>query len=311
VPGTETVTNFIANTAITLSATEGSGRGKYSTCGDDLSPTVYPIKRINGVAAETGDFLLGATDCLYVRRPTKKVGDVVTPEDYFSNDNMLQRPLTIGGACDACCKCQDYVDLGLVINKYRAQYVNIGARVNETKQIHEQNIQKWIDERNCGLETTLRVMLVAQRCPYMDIVLMICNPCQECLYSKRLQLELEPANGITSYAEVVSGYTALFAANINGRPVVINREIDGRKTVLSVQFPTVKSGDSAYVRFRVKFSTRSEYAVVGTLTGVLLDDTPILAGCTIPEPDEQVRDPAVATATQALYCDANGETNLP
>jgi len=309
VAGSETVTNFIMNTPVTISAAAGSGAGKYSTCGDDLTPVVQPIKRINGVSAENGDFLLSATDCLYVRRPTKKIDGIVSTDDYFSVDDQLQRPLAIGAVCDACCKCNDYVDLALKINKYQSQYANIGARVNETKQIHEQNIQKWIDERNCGLETTLRVLLVAQRCPYMDIVLMICNPCQDCLYSKELQLELEPAAGVTSYAEVVTGYTALFAANVNGRPVPIARSVDGRKTLLSVQFPIVKNGDSAYVRFRVKFSNKSEYAVTGSLTGILLDDTPILAGCAIE--DGPARQPAQATATQALYCDANGETNLP
>jgi hypothetical protein len=309
VAGSETVTNFIANTPVTISATAGSGAGKYSTCGDDLEPVVQPIKRINGVSVESGDFLLSAADCLYVRRPTKKIDGVVSPDDYFSDGNQLQRPLAIGAVCDACCKCNDYVDLALKINKYQSQYANIGVRVNETKQIHEQNIQKWIDERNCGLETTLRVLLVAQRCPYMDIVLMICNPCQDCLYSKELQLELEPAAGVMSYAEVMTGYTALFAANVNGRPVPITRSVSGRKTLLSVQFPTVKNGDSAYVRFRVKFSNKSEYAVTGTLTGILLDDTPILAGCVTE--DGPTRLPAEATATQALYCDANGETNLP
>jgi hypothetical protein len=295
-----TIADFIVNTAVTIGAAAGSGKGKYSTCGDDPAPTIFPIKKINGIPAPTGDFLLAAADCLYARRPTSKVGDDIVPDNY----------LEIGAVCDACCKCDDYVELAQQVNQYRNQYAYIGARVNEVKNIHEQNIQKWIDERACGLDNPLRVLLVAQRCPYMDVVLLVCNPCSDCLYAKELKIELEPAEGVTSHAEVVRGYTALFSATSNGRPVVITREILGRKTILTVPFATVKNGDAAYVRFRVKFSAKSEYAVTGTLSGTLIDNTPILTGCITPD-NQTERLAAQATATQALYCDNNGETTMP
>lgn len=307
--GQETTANFFVNTPITFSANAGSGLGRYSTCGDDPEPATQPIKKINGISIENGDFLLAATDCMYVRRPTKKIGGVVSTDDYTDN-GVLVRPLDIGANCGACCDCQDYVDLARTINQYRSQYANIGTRVNDVKQIHEQNIQKWIDERSCGLQTPLRLLMVAQRCPYMDIVLMVCNPCADCLYSKELQLELESPTGIGAYAEVVAGYTAMFAANINGRPVPVDSEVVGSKTRLTVQFPVIKNSDSAYVRFRVRFSVKSEYAVTGRLTGKLLDGTAILSGCA-DDPAQTPRIAAEALATQALYCDVNGETNLP
>ncbi|NDC55327.1 MAG: hypothetical protein EBZ69_00580 [Alphaproteobacteria bacterium] len=574
-----TIDNFAVNTAVTIGAAAGSGKGKYSTCGDNPAPIVFPVTKINGIAAPTGDFLLSATDCLYVRRPTRKVGDDVVPDDYFEDGNAkpisaeylvvgggggaggsagwgcttgggggggqalegtititpnteisinvdedgnvapggvggqdatesapatkgsdggksklagieagggggggaglaigywdsptglgagragtgggggggagttvsptnvtqggsglgpkggdgkyygisnggggclgpggedgagvggaglessitgetriygqggnamnvyqdptlfdvpgtggnasgdnknggggaviiaypvthgplkiedltytvsttsrpgyrvykftggkgkispgtLRSPLEVGAVCDACCKCDDYVELARKINQYRNQYAYIGARVNEVKNIHEQNIQKWIDERACGLDNPLRVLLVAQRCPYMDVVLLVCNPCSDCLYAKELRIELEPPAGVESHAEVVRGYTALFSATSNGRPVVITREILGQKTILTVPFAPVKNGDSAYVRFRVKFSAKSEYAVTGTLTGTLIDNTPILTGCVAPD-NQTERLIAQATATQALYCDNNGETTMP
>ena len=304
------VTDFVVDTPITIAATAGSGLGKYSNCGDDVAPTTTPIRKINGIAPPNGDFLLSAADCFYARRPTKRVGNDVVPDDYFSDANKLRRPLAVGATCDACCKCQDYVDLALTINTYRSQYANIGARVNDVKQIHEQNIQKWIDARSCGLDSTLRLLMVAQRCPYMDVVLMICNPCSECLYSKELKLELSPPAGISSTAELVAGYTALFAAGSNGRPVPITSGGVGAKTIFTVPFPIVKSGDSAYVRFRVKLSRKTEYAVTGVLTGTLLDGSPILTGCADAD-NASLRTPAQALTTQALYCDENGDTNLP
>jgi hypothetical protein len=220
----------------------------------------------------------------------------------------LNGHLSLGADCAPCCQCQDYVDLANKINQYGSQYANIGLRVEDVKNIHEQNISQWLTQRECGIQRPLRLLLVAQRCPYIDVVAMVCNPCVECLYSKNLRLELEPAIGTEAYGEIVKGYTALFAADVNGRPIPIERTISGRKTVFTIPFRTIKASDSGYVRFRVKFSAKREYAVTGLLTGTLTDDTPILTGCSS---DEAARVIATATATQALYCDAAGNTTSP
>ena len=301
-----TTNNFITNTNVLLSAAPGSGLGKVPCI--DITPetTTRPIEKINGVSGTNGDFLFSASNCLYARRGV--TGPPLTQEDIDAGLDIRATPedeLAVGADCPPCCECQDYVDVAVKINQYRSQYMNIGNKTSNIKQIHEQNIQKWIDERSCGLQQPLRLLLVAQRCPYMDVVLMVCNPCPECLYSKELRLEIEPS--IAATAAVVSGYTAMFADGINGRPWPIARAVEGSKTVLTTTFPVVKQSDSAYIRFRVKFSEKSEYAITGTLTGILVDDTPILSGCVA---DETERVNASAVATQALYCDANGETNL-
>jgi hypothetical protein len=294
-------TNFVNSAAITISAAAGTGLGKFSNCADSGDEIVVrPITKINGVAiGETGDFLFGATDCLWAHRPTTETDGAVTP--------TLGDHMELGAGCNPCCECQDYVDVGLQINQYRSQYANIGNRVYNTKQIHEQNIQKWLDQRACGLDHPLRLLLVPQRCPYMDIVCMVCNPCTECLYVRELSLALTAPEGVTADLEL--GYTALFAANINGRPTAINKTTTGGATVFNIPFPIVRAGDSAYIRFRIKFSEASEYAVTGVLTATLNTDDPVLTGCA--DNDEADRRPAAATASQALYCDADGNTNLP
>jgi hypothetical protein len=305
-----TVTDFVANTDILLSAAAGSGLGKVPCVDLDIAPTYRPIQKINGVGTTTGDFLLSAAGCLYARRAVS--GPPLTDADIEANIDVRATPeneLAIGADCAPCCKCPEYVDLAVTINKYQSQYANIGNKTNNIKQIHEQNIQKWIDERSCGLLRPLRLLLVAQSCPYMDIVLMVCNPCSDCLFTKELRLELQPS--VAAAAEVVRGYTAMFAEGINGRPWVISKAVTSGKTVLTMAFPVVKQGDSAYIRFRVKFSEKSEYAITGTLTGTLIDNTPILAGCASEdEAANAARADAEAVETQALYCDANGETSL-
>ena len=301
-----TTASFVHDTAVVISAVAGSGVGKYSNCAEQADPDEIPpakaITRINGLSVITGDLLVGATDCLYLRRPTHRLGafgTALTPDAV----NHLQ----IGATCGPCCECGDYVNLGLKVNQYRSQYANIGVRVNDIKDIHEQNVQKWLDQRNCGLQFPLRLSMVPQRCPYMDIVAMVCNPCQDCSYVKELVLEITPANSFEASAELVAGYTALFSGAVNGRPIPISRQVVGNTTRFTIPFQIVRDSDSAYVRFRLKFSVAREYAILGALRATLLDDTPLLTGC---EGDDN-RQPAVAYVTQALYCDTQGNTTLP
>jgi len=302
--GTTTV-DYVVNTNVTLAATAGIGEGKYDTCGDESATQDKAITTINNVGGLRGDFLIGATDCLWARKQTIPLDDGYGPAPADESNGHIM----MGGDCQECCKCSDYVDLALKINQFQSQYVNIGARVKDIKDYHEQNIQNWVDERDCGTQRPLRLLLVAQRCPYMDVVLMVCNPCTTCLFSNTLQVALTPS-GVSAHAELVTGYTALFSSTVNGRPVAVTRATDGASTVFTVQFPVIKPSDSAYIRFRVKFDVKNEYAVSGLLTGTLTDGSPILTGCDIDE-DQAARTNAEATATQSLYCDVDGNTVYP
>jgi hypothetical protein len=300
-----TTVDYVVNTNVTLTATAGSGEGKYDTCGDESSTQDKAITKINSVSGLNGDFLVSATDCLWARKQTVAVEGVYGPAPVNESNGHIM----LGGDCQECCKCDDYVDLAQKINQFQSQYVNIGARVKDIKDYHEQNIQNWVDERACGTQRPLRLLLVAQRCPYMDVVLMVCNPCTTCLFSNTLQVALTPS-GVSSHAELVTGYTALFSSTVNGRPVAVDRTVSGASTIFTVQFPIIKSSDSAYIRFRVKFDVKGEYAVTGLLTGTLIDNTPILTGCDTDE-NQAARENAEATATQSLYCDVDGNTVYP
>lgn len=290
--GAETVTNFVTDTAVTLSANPGSGLGKYSTCGDDALPTTQPIKRINGVSVTDGDFLLAATDCMYVRRPTTIIDGQLLPSDYLSDTDTVQRPLEIGAVCDACCKCNDYVDLALKINKYRSQYAFIGTRVNETKLIHEQNIQKWNDARACGLESLFKIQLVPQRCPFMDVVISVCNVCPACLNLGSLELYIEAENK-WAFPTIVPGSVILSIEGVTSHPAInvmyLNQNLirSKAKTLMNIPFPPVKTSGTGYIRFRLKFPETSptppppnrEYAISASVIGYLANGQIVPSGC--------------------------------
>lgn len=307
-------------------------------------PPPPPITSINGTRTNSGDALLMLKDCLWFKKNIAVDCKRVEPEQ--PTDNETTEPVDpcnppdppapgpelpcaedengarikairtfdpdiyghakIGGDCAPCCECEDYKNTALKMNAYASQYNLIGQRAINAKDIHEQNVQKWLDVQACSLGNPLRLLLVAQRCPYMDIVMIACNPCTDaCLPLKQLTLAL--TNDVNAVAVFQPGYTAMFSSDINGRPVAIDTTTPNQFTV---NFAELRRGESSYVRFRVKMSVAAEYSITGELTGTLSDDTPILTGCSSDE-NQDLRVAAVAIAQQALQCDANGKTTLP
>lgn len=292
--------NFRVNTPLVFAAEAGTGAGKYQNCDPDSdTQTVRPIQRINGVQNKKGDFLVSASDCLFARRPTNQTDDNLAPAAVVQQQ--------IGADCPPCCSCSDYVDTALYMNQVQSQYVLIGARVNDVKLYHEQNVARWRDQRECSVNP-LKLLLVPQKCPYMDVVLMLCNPCQDCIFSSKLTLELTPT--VYSPATLVCGYTALYSPGIYGRPVPVTETQTATSSIFSAQFPTIGSGASAYLKFRVKFEQREQYTINGELRAVLnADETPVLTGCD--DTPESERQPAVALRSETLYCTPEGLTERP
>jgi len=326
---------FRNNTAITVSAQAGSGAGlaPCSSTGD------VPITSINGVSpSASGDFLISATDCLFARRPL--VDGAVDP------DNQLH----IGTGCTApCCKCSDYSDLAKYLNLTRDRYALIGQRAENVRTAHENNIARWNAQRGCSTANPLRLMLTPQMCPYMDIVMMACNPCTTCLPPVTLSVMLTVSSpGVT--ASLVCGNTALFGPNVNGKPVAVYPSPDG--LTYSSTLPQIPPGDSAYLKFRVKFlaadgsKPAGPVIVTGVLTGALSDQSLMRNNCGSQDARESysslsvfpatgkantlytdlsngfvyqwvneylriIIEPAVATVAQALYCSETGTTEAP
>jgi hypothetical protein len=305
--------SFRSNTRVVFTAAAASGLGKYPDCPEDATDATQPLKKINGVAPINGDLVVSANDCVWARRPVEKTadGDIVP-------DPIVQQQ--IGADCPPCCDCQDYVSTALYMNQVQSQYALIGSRVNDVKLLHEQNVARWLDQRECSVNP-LKLYLIPQRCPYMDIAIMLCNPCQECIPRSILTLNLSvtgttdpvvPGNtpeGINAFATVQCGYTALFAPGINGRAIPVNVLYTLNGTQLSAQFPLVRAGGSAYLKLRVKFSAKRQYAITGTLTGALLSGDPILTGCAAT--NSSARSPAITSRTEALFCTEEGATELP
>jgi hypothetical protein len=279
------------NTNITLAVIPGTGTGKYEDCPED-EPT-SPILQINGVSPrEGGDFLLSGADCIYIRQPTELVGD-------------RARPLRVGGSaalaintdCPACCDCPDYAAVALYMNRVAALYAGVGQQAHQAKLLHEGNIDRWVEQRDCRLQRPLRVLMTPQNCPTVDVVIMYCNQCQQCAEDVSLAVSFS-AFPAPETVEVVCGYTTLTAPGYPG----VNYKLQGTYPNFTAQLPPIDVGNSAYVKFRLRFLPKTApYAVTATLTGTDAGDA-VRAGCELTNPS------ASATTTVTLKCSATGET---
>lgn len=274
-------TAFRRTTRIAFSAVSGSGAGKYP-CATG-SPTIeYPIKTINGVPTGAGGhFLLGAADCLWIRRPTIYIPGTANPRP---TQTVQQQ---IGADCKPCCSCADYAATALFMNYTRDRYKLIGQRATEIKGQHETNIARWTAYRQCTISNPLKVVIVPQRAPFADIAIMVCNNCDTCLPPSSLRLELIVLNVVATDttptvnfdaidAEVVCGYTEVYFPGINAKSTAISKP--ARLTYL-MSFPQLKQGDSGYIKFRLEFSPRVGMEIRAQVTGTTGANTPIYLNC--------------------------------
>lgn len=295
---TASVNNLRNNTNITFHAEPGAGLGKYDDC-QDTGPS--PILRINGATPNKhGDFTMSGPDCIWIRQPTAIVGDRAEPQRHGG-----AATLRAGSNCQPCCDCPDYVETGRYMNRVAGRYANVGKRAHQIKLLHEGNIDRWIEQRDCRLARPLRVQVVPQNCPLIDIVIMFCNQCQQCAQNVTLKVDLTTFPG-GAKGKLECGYAFLYAPGYPGREFTLR----GTFPRYEADLPPIDVGNSAYVKFRVRLTppagstqTAYPYAITATLTGTK-DGSPIRAGCEDTDP------PAEVTTADSLNCMPDGSTIL-
>lgn len=309
--GSPAVVDFRNETQVTLSAVAGTGKGRYTNCSEINAPK--PITTINGAKPNNvGDFLLSGSDCLWARRPTTHVpaspaGFVVAPSSTAQQQ--------IGADCAPCCQCSDYVDTAKYMNDTRARYKLIGARSENIRAYHENNVNRWNNQRACSLSRPLKLMFMPQRCPYMDVVVMLCNSCETCTPASTLKLTID-LNDAPLTMSLECGHSTFSAP---GSPLTAPTIVPlVGELGYNVSFPQIPAGESAYAQFRLKFTeldntqtppkfvrARGAYPISGRLTATNnASGQPLKINCSS-DPAELS---AEAETLQTLNCTNTGLT---
>ena len=327
--GTSTIDGQRQVTSVTFNATPGAGLGIFPDC----LPPVLNVTGINNVPPTVpGDFFISATDCYWVRQPTRIVDEQLllsipqinlTPGSIPTaglpatdagttksalgwpiNDNPEYAQLQIGNDCAPCCDCTDYVTVADYMNQTRNKYQRVGKQLEGIRDLYTNNRDRWLAFSLCIASKPLRVNLLAQLCPFLDVALQLCNQTGSCKLSVQLSVTFT-ASPTGAEATEVPGFTFITGARtVPGRiaPATDRYQMGGAWPTFTAFFDTVQPGQSVNARFRLHFGNcgmagDTPIAVTATLTAtegvnplMTQPPTPIVA---------------TATATQTLNCPTN------
>ena len=310
VAGTAAVVGIRRTTRLNFSALPGSGDGQYP-CAETATADSFPIKNINGIQPrEAGHFLLGAADCLWLRRPT--VYSDIDPAPIPQTASQQQ----MGADCKPCCSCTDYAATALYMNATGSRYQYIGAQATDIKELHESNIARWNVYRRCTISNPLKLTIFPQRAPFIDVAVMLCNSCTDCFPAAALHLELAVTNGRAADgtaiaddvadADVVCGHTEAYFPGVTARTAAVNKLA---RLTYETFFPQLKAGNSGYIKFRLQLLTHGQFNVTATLTGTFAGNNPIPLDCGTEAVVGEGPVPAVAVATSSINFNLTGKAS--
>jgi hypothetical protein len=226
---------------VTLNA---SPRGEYSDCGEKVT---Y-LSRINGVGPdEVGHFLLAADGCYYFRRPMTLVSTSPRRMVPSIELNGVAGHLKFGNDCTPCCVCGDFVDAALQLNRLGVAYGVIGATVMSARELYHENRARWLESLACRIQTPIRVAMLPQGGPYIDIVGQFCNQSQNCLVDLAMVFTLTAVPSAAGVV-VVCASTRIWT-NDGASPYTMG----GTFPEYSAFWDSVNPGSSVKVQFRLQF----------------------------------------------------------
>lgn len=123
---------------IVLTAVAGGGSGVFPGCQN----TNLGLRSVNGIQPNaTGDFLLGATGCLFVRPP-------------YLLDNpahLASASLRMGNNCTVCSSCADYLKVYQFEQDLRDRMARVGELTTKVVDAHDNTVDLWANTANVAL----------------------------------------------------------------------------------------------------------------------------------------------------------------
>ncbi len=164
VPATADLTSGGRRTVgLELSADPGTGEGRFEADCDDSQD----LHLLGGVEpTEGGDLLLQTSDCYRWEIPHEIIdGEAV----------LTPHTLQIKNDCQPCCSCEGYVTLWEAIRTAREVFADLAARIEATRDLYRENLQRWGSAGRTRQENPLRLSVQALDACLMGVVGSYCN----------------------------------------------------------------------------------------------------------------------------------------
>ena len=275
---------------ITFDATPGAGIGVYPEC----EPDALAITKINEVPpTSTGQFFFNADGCYYARQPVRLLSEtprLLLPEVQLSPGSTVEDAelmpdetagtsttaigwpadiqyahLQIGNDCGACCSCDDYVAVAEYIQQQHAKYAALGSSFSATRDTYHANRTRWLASRTVLQQYPVRIAVLAQRCPYVDIGVQVCNQTATDMVDilVTVTMSTSPSGGAVTLQDGYSYITAPVIESGIQRVRTQRASIDVLGVVFSTNIVALPAGSSGIVRFRLGVSDCGE-PIIGT-----------------------------------------------
>jgi len=270
-------TTIRAGRRIKISASPGSGLGRYPGCGDvDIS-----LRFINGVGPNAyGDFLLTPKDCVWYERP----GTITN--SHPRRVDTVQHTMQLHDNCKPCCECDDYVRVQKAMQKQFEKWRILAKRAERSRDIYADSRRRWLAQKHCR-EDNPQNLTIYQYCDdKLGIGYGFCNTTDKCRGPLDIAIKIEvfAAGGGGAVPSAASSVklvpnTAKKSDPATGRMVPVDlpyvggrwlahwdllNSRDGAKLVFMVQGCNILDGGSARVTVSATFAGKAYPDVVET-----------------------------------------------
>jgi len=256
-------------TRVVFTAQGGLGLGLATDCSDIATF----ITNINGVRPDTtGNFTLDAGDCLRLKRPVALAKSEPREMSYFSMSKLIdaadakcralhanepelcnaaQHSISMWNDCVPCCDCDYYEWTYEGIRRQWNQWWNLARDVEDTRDIHADNINRWNAAYKFWVEHPLQTVIMPEGECKLIVGGSYKNTTNECISPLTLQftIQLFIGGGLTGVAGVSCDHVMVEGPGtpVGGQP----QSLSGWFPTFSTTFDTLKPLDVAKCSFRL------------------------------------------------------------
>lgn len=240
-------------TRIVFNAIPGAGDGRFSDCGEVVSP----IRRIGGKEADAdGNFTLDADGCFRLQRPLSLFEDEDSRSAHYGDLDLSAEDaphgIQINSDCGPRCPDSYYLRVHRGMLRMWDRWKEAAEDVEQVRTDYLGVKARWDAQRACRLENPIKLVISPEKGCKFTIGGLLCNMTGVCLTNVEMRFRIELFDGgtpdLTPDAGSPCAQSIIRGSFTEGQE---NYDIGGDWPQYYAHFPFASSQDSSSVRFRV------------------------------------------------------------
>lgn len=238
-------------TRIVFNAVPGAGEGRFSDCGEVVSP----IRRIGGrTAGNDGNFILDADGCFRLQRPVTIFEDddgrFAQYGDLDLSGEQAQHAIQISSDCGPRCPDSYYIRVHRGMLRMWDRWKQAAEAIEQVRDDYKTIKARWDLQRACRLGNPIKLVISPEKGCKFTIGGLLCNTTNVCLQAVEIRFQVEVLDHGTPIGATGSpcSQATIKGSFTEGQEAY---DIGGTWPQYFANFPYASSQDSSSVRFRV------------------------------------------------------------